>query len=449
MAEEDMNADVHNMQSEESHWGQHYTHRIHSDNFYSLLKDAEVELYPGCKNFTKFSFAIYLFHIKCFNGWTNKSFNALLELLKLVLPEGNTLPRSYQEMKKMISALSLGYEKIHACPNDCILFWKENANEDKCTKCGASRWKESLNDGKNDSEDAFTKKKKKATKILRWFPLIPRLQRLFMSSKTASLMTWHEHERTKDGCQRHPADSQAWKELDSRYPQFSSDPRNVRLGLASDGFNPFKTMTIVHSAWPVILIPYNLPLWMCMKQSNFILSLLIPGPKGPGNNIDVYLQPLIEELQVLWEVGIETFDAATNQIFQLHAAVIWTINDFPAYANLSRWSTKGEYACPCCGYDANSKWLKHSRKHCYMGHRRWLKPNHRFRNDKLSFDGTQEFRNAPLPSSGIEVLRQVEDMNGSKDGPWKKKSIFFTLPYWKHLLLRHNLDVMHIEKKCM
>ncbi|XP_039138774.1 uncharacterized protein LOC120276106 [Dioscorea cayenensis subsp. rotundata] len=279
MAEEDMNADVHIMQSEDSHWGQHYTHRIHSDNFYNLLKDAKVELYPGCKNFTKFSFAIYLFHIKCFNGWTNKSFSALLELLKLVLPEGNTLPRSYQELKKMISALSLGYEKIHACPNDCILFWKENANEDKCTKCGASRWKENLNVGKSDSEDAFTKKKKKAAKILQWFPLIPRLQRLFMSSKTASLMTWHEHERTKDGCQRHSADSQSWKELDSRYPQFSSDPRSVQLGLASDGFNPFKTMTIVHSAWHVILIPYNLPLWMCMKQSNFILSLLIPGSK--------------------------------------------------------------------------------------------------------------------------------------------------------------------------
>ena len=29
---------------------------------------------------------------------------------------------------------------------------------------------------------------------------------------------------------------------------------------------------------------------------------------------------------------------------------------------------------------------------------------------------------------------------------WHKKSIFWELPYWKDLLLRHNLDVMHIEK---
>lgn len=31
-------------------------------------------------------------------------------------------------------------------------------------------------------------------------------------------------------------------------------------------------------------------------------------------------------------------------------------------------------------------------------------------------------------------------------GPWKKRSIFYELPYWQHILLRHNLDVMHIEK---
>jgi hypothetical protein len=32
---------------------------------------------------------------------------------------------------------------------------------------------------------------------------------------------------------------------------------------------------------------------------------------------------------------------------------------------------------------------------------------------------------------------------------WKKKYIFFKLPYWKDNLLRHNLDVMHIKKNVM
>ena len=57
-----------------------------------------------------------------------------------------------------------------------------------------------------------------------------------------------------------------------------------------------------------------------------MLSLLIPSPLAPGNNIDVYLQPLIEELKCLWEVGFDTFDVSTNQMFQMRVVVLWTIN---------------------------------------------------------------------------------------------------------------------------
>ena len=113
-------------------------------------------------------------------------------------------------------------------------------------------------------------------------------------------MRWHSEGRTKDGYMRHPADSPAWKTFDYQHTDFSKDPRNVRLGLASDGFNPFKSMSSTHSTWPVILIPYNLPPWMCMKQPYLMLSLLIPGPHAPGNDIDVYLQPLIKEFKELW-----------------------------------------------------------------------------------------------------------------------------------------------------
>ena len=68
----------------------------------------------------------------------------------------------------------------------------------------------------------------------------------------------------------------------------------------------------------------------------------IPGPKGPGNNIDTYLQPLVKELQELWEHGIETFNAYKKESFQLHAALMWTINDFPAYGMLFGWMTMGK-----------------------------------------------------------------------------------------------------------
>ena len=138
-----------------------------------------------------------------------------------------------------------------------------------------------------------------------------------MCSKTAEILRWHEEGRLKDGKLRHPADAQAWKDFDIKHPDFAIDPRNIRLGLASDGFNPFRTMSISHSTWPVLLMAYNLPPWMCMKAEYCMLSLLIPGPRSPGNEIDVYLQPLIEELKVLWESGVETYDASNNQTFQM------------------------------------------------------------------------------------------------------------------------------------
>nr|XP_004494940.1 uncharacterized protein LOC101496411 [Cicer arietinum] len=421
-----------------------------NSKFYEFVKENEQMLYPNCKKYSKLSFMVHLYHLKCLHGWSDKSFSMLLDLLRDALPEENVLPKSYYETKKIVSGLGLGYEKIHACPNDCILYWDKYAKYEVCPKCSTSRWKTTNEDVQGNGIETSDRRKKIPTKILRWFPLKPRLQRLYMSSKVAESMRWHHESRLNDGSLRHPADSLAWKNFDARYPTFSLDPRNVRLGVASDGFNPFKTMSITHSTWPVILIPYNLPPWMCMKQPYFMLSLLIPGPKGPGNNIDIYLQPLVQELQELWDDGIETFDAYKKETFQLRAAMMWTINDFPAYANLSGWSTKGQYACPCCGIETTSQWLRHGKKFCYMGHRRWLSPKHKWRLNSRDFDGTRELRIPPKRLDGTDILRQIDECrekglaNGAQ--PWKKKSIFFTLPYWQYNVLRHNLDVMHIEK---
>ena len=122
-----------------------------------------------------------------------------------------------------------------------------------------------------------------------------------MTSQIAIKMRWHKDRKIKDGQLRHSADSITWKTLDSKYPSFVADPRNVRLGLASDGFNPFGIMSPSNSIWSVVLVPYNLPPWMCMKDPFFMMSLLIPGPTAPGNDIDVYLQSLIEEQKELLE----------------------------------------------------------------------------------------------------------------------------------------------------
>ena len=145
-----------------------------------------------------------------------------------------------------------------------MLFWKQNINLEACPCCKASRWK--TNETYVASKHASSNKgKKKAAKILRWFPLKPRLQRLFLSPNLASSMKWHVNGCTDDRVMQHPANSIAWKMFDSKHLEFSSDPRNVRLGLAADGFNLFGIMSTNHSTWSVMLVPYNLPPWLCMK----------------------------------------------------------------------------------------------------------------------------------------------------------------------------------------
>ncbi|XP_048491552.2 uncharacterized protein LOC125492859 [Beta vulgaris subsp. vulgaris] len=102
--------------------------------FYKLMEDLELPLYPGCKNFSKLSFLLKLFHIKCLGGITDKSLSMILDLFKEALPDNNTLPESFYEAQKTVKKLSLNSIKIDACPNNCMLFWKEHANADECPK---------------------------------------------------------------------------------------------------------------------------------------------------------------------------------------------------------------------------------------------------------------------------------------------------------------------------
>ncbi|KAG6405787.1 hypothetical protein SASPL_133381 [Salvia splendens] len=149
--------------------------------------------------------------------------------------------------------------------------------------------------------------------------------------------------------------------------------------------------------------------WMCMKESSFMLSILIPGPSSTGQNIDIYLQPLIVDLKDLWEVGVETYDASKKQNFQLRASLLWTISDFPGYTYLSGWSTQGEYACPICNKETHFIRLKHGGKYCYMGHRRFLPKEHEFRKNRRLFDGTVEYGEAPQLLSGDMVMDDLRD----------------------------------------
>ncbi|GJR71664.1 hypothetical protein Tco_0084029 [Tanacetum coccineum] len=114
-------------------------------------------------------------------------------------------------------------------------------------------------------------------------------------------------------------------------------------------------MSSRYSTWPVILCIYNLPPWLCMKRKYIMMSLLISGPKQLGNDIDVYLSPLFNDMKTLWKPGVEMYDAYMKEKFNMQAMSFCTINDFPAYSNLSRYNTKGKRAYPVCEDEISSR----------------------------------------------------------------------------------------------
>ena len=58
----------------------------------------------------------------------------------------------------------MSYEKIHACPKDCILYWKENANLEACPNCNHSRWESNESKGQQSTNASSKKDKKKKKK---------------------------------------------------------------------------------------------------------------------------------------------------------------------------------------------------------------------------------------------------------------------------------------------
>jgi hypothetical protein len=286
---------------------------------------------------------------------------------------------------------------------------------------------------------------------------MPRLKRLFLSKNTAKHMRWHkERVRANPELMVHPSDTDAWKALDDFDPTFASDARNVRLGLATDGFSPFNMTASSYSCWPVFAIPYNLPPHLCMKYDYMFLCLVIPGPEHPGTRLHVMMQPLIDDLDKLWQ-GVEAYDCYKKQRFTLRAAFLWSIHDFPAYGIFAGWSCHGLLTCPICGKDTDCFRLEFGGKICYFDcHRRFLPENHPFRFQRNAFrKDTIVTKGPPKRMSGTEILAMLKDLKMNTDGNgyvgfgtehnWTHICGLWDLPYVKALILMHNIDLMHQE----
>ena len=198
-----------------------------SSDFLRFVADGDKPLYPGSDT-TKLKAIVEAFNLKSKHGMTNKLLTDMLDMIRNWLPEGNVLPVSARDAKKSLTSLGMEYKKIHACPNDCILYRGAYADATSCPTCGVSRYKLGNDNNVRIGVPA---------KVLWYFPPIPRFKRMFQSTTTARSLTWHSEQRPNDGKMRHPADSPTWKSVDEKWPEFGLEPRNLRLTLSSDRQN--------------------------------------------------------------------------------------------------------------------------------------------------------------------------------------------------------------------
>jgi len=127
------------------------------------------------------------------------------------------LPKSYYQAKKILCPMGMKYQKIHACPNDCILYRHEFEEMKKCLKCRVSWYK--VNDDDECSNDESIKKDP-PMKVLWYLLIIPRFKHLFANEDDTKDLTWHTDGRNCDGMLCHPADSSRWKKINCLNPNF-------------------------------------------------------------------------------------------------------------------------------------------------------------------------------------------------------------------------------------
>ena len=165
-----------------------------------LLEEAMEELYHGARA-SVLAATIIIMTFCTIHAVNNKFADQLFTLFREhLLPSENLLPKNYYAAKSLIQKLGLNYNTIHACQAGCVLFRGQYKDATHCPRCQKPRYKD---EGKQ----------RRPWKVLRHFPLVPRLRRMFRTPAISELMSWHAKNKSTDGFVRHPCDSKAWRHV--------------------------------------------------------------------------------------------------------------------------------------------------------------------------------------------------------------------------------------------
>ena len=404
-------------------------------DFDNLIQECTGPLYAGSRE-SRMQSGVVLLTLSTVFGVSDAFLSALLTYLSgTLLPAANSLPRTCYELKTMIRRLGLDHDRYDSCPNGHVLFEGDvNGALLECPRCQHPRFLE----GSTCIPYAVT----------RYFPLIPKLIRLYKCPKIANLLNHFKDAPEGLRLMKSVVDSLQWQEVSRLYPEFRNLSSSLRLGLIADGVCPHGSQSSKHSTWIILLAIYNFPPWLCTKKFFLNLSILIPGPKAPtSETIDVYLKPLVRELLELWD-GVPALNMSKpvrEHAFTLRAMLLWSVHDFPALGLIAGQTVKGYAACPVCGGETFAEHSRCLKKMVYLGNRRFLPDGHRFRRARAAFNNRSEHSRFPQRRTGVEIMRQgmersqflrnggVEDSNDDpvKQHGVKRVSILYALPYWK------------------
>jgi hypothetical protein len=228
-----------------------------------------------------------------------------------------------RQMKSLSGLKPKAYDCCRSC---CVCFTGAFANDDACVYCHLPRRRP---DGTAYHQFVY-------------IPIIPQLQSMYANARTAKSMRYRsEHEYDNLNHPDHQIsdiyDSKLYRTLRASYVvvndqvlphKFFADPRDVLLVMMTDGFQLFKRAK--QTAWPLILLNANLPPSERYHVNNVVCAGMVPGPKKP-KNFNSFMAVVADELAVA-AVGIVTFDALENAMFEMHAFAPYGTGDMPAAA---------------------------------------------------------------------------------------------------------------------
>ncbi|QRW11103.1 Transposase family tnp2 [Ceratobasidium sp. AG-Ba] len=260
----------------------------------------------------------------------------IYEDLRMNACEELNLPSDFLAWTRLKALSNLQTRAYDMCVNSCLCFLGKHQDLDACPFCHSPRY-----------TPAGVPRR-----VFNYTPLIPQLISLFQNPDSIEKVrrrARHEEVRLEEpNVIDDVFDGEVYRTLrqtrvreDSEYRYFDNLD-DIALGLGTDGFSMFKRRRHkgTSTAWPLILVNYNLHPSIRNKLENIICVGVIPGPKE-CKDINSFLVPLIDELLELAD-GVEASKVASkvdNFVgegvkFRLHAFLIIVFGDIPAISKL-------------------------------------------------------------------------------------------------------------------